>query len=222
MASQLSRRGAIGVVGGVLAAASLATGRSPKAVAQPNTQPQSIFIIRHAEKPAKSGPPFGVDVNGNQNHESLLPRGWQRSGGLIALFDPPLGAAPPPLRTPTALYAPVYKDLAEFHRTYQTVLCLSEKLGIPVRTLKPYDEGPALAEIVMASTDDTVLISWEHRHIPGLAQSFPTVDGTAIPPVWPDHRFDVIWTFILDPVSQRYAFGQIPQRILVGDSDTVI
>jgi hypothetical protein len=29
---------------------------------------------------AAPGPPFGVDINGNQSINSLLPRGWQRSG----------------------------------------------------------------------------------------------------------------------------------------------
>ena len=221
--SELSRRGAIGVLGGIVAGASLGQPHVPEASAQPGTQPRNIFIIRHAEKPlSTSGPPFGVDVNGIQNPESLLPRGWQRSGGLLVLFNPPLGAAPAPLRTPTALYAPAYEDLAEFHRTYQTVLGLGEKLGIPVQTIRPQEEGPALAEAIMGSTDDSVLISWEHRHIPELARSFPTVAGTVIPPVWPDERYDLIWTLTLDPASESYVFGQIPQRILVGDSDAVI
>lgn len=38
------------------------------------------MIIRHAEKPADSGTPFGVDINSNLDAESLIPRGWQRAG----------------------------------------------------------------------------------------------------------------------------------------------
>jgi hypothetical protein len=49
-----------------------------------------------------------------------------------------------------------------------------------------------------------------------------TVDGTAIPGVWPDDRYDVIWTPTLDPVAGRYVFGQIPQQLLDGGTDTVI
>lgn len=68
--------------------------------------PQQIYLIRHGEKPADppasppgqrtsaSGPPFGVDIDGNQSVHSLLPRGWQRSAALAALFDPAVG--PPP------------------------------------------------------------------------------------------------------------------------------
>ena len=37
-----------------------------------------------------------------------------------------------------------------------------------------------------------VLICYEHNRIPALVQGIPTVDGTVIPAVWPDDRFDVI------------------------------
>src|SRR6478672_8454354 len=76
------------------------TGRSPKGrkpMTAPNPPlPQQIYLIRHGEKPADppasplgapaaaSGPPFGVDIDGNQNEHSLLPRGWQRCGALAA------------------------------------------------------------------------------------------------------------------------------------------
>lgn len=39
---------------------------------------------------------------------------------------------------------------------------------------------------------------------------------------WPGDRFDVIWTFTVDPAAGRYGFGQVPQQLLVGDTDTVI
>ena len=46
----------------------------------------------------------------------------------------------------------------------------------------------------------------------------------AIPPTWDGARFDVIWAFTLVPGSApaQYTFGQIPQQLLSGDSDTVI
>jgi hypothetical protein len=40
--------------------------------------------------------------------------------------------------------------------------------------------------------------------------------------VWPGDRFDVIWTFTLDRDGGRYVFGQVPQQLLGGDTDTVI
>ena len=39
-----------------------------------------------------SGPPFGVDVDGNQSVHSLLPRGWQRSGRWPCCLTRLLGA----------------------------------------------------------------------------------------------------------------------------------
>jgi hypothetical protein len=55
-----------------------------------DVSPEVIYIIRHAEKPLK--PPLsGVDFAGGRNEHSLLPRGWQRSGALAALFHPEFG-----------------------------------------------------------------------------------------------------------------------------------
>jgi hypothetical protein len=64
-----------------------------------NTSPPAqIYLIRHGEKPADPptptappSPPFGIDVDGNQDIHSLLPRGWQRSGALAVLFAPTTG-----------------------------------------------------------------------------------------------------------------------------------
>jgi hypothetical protein len=67
-----------------------------------------------------------------------------------------------------------------------------------------------------------VLVRWEHQHIPALAQAIPTLDATATPTKWPGERFDVIWTFALDATAGRYAFGQVSQQLLEGDTDTVI
>src|ERR1700679_3880794 len=70
-----------------------------------DASPEVLYIIRHAEKPLK--PPLsGVDYQGSQNEHSLLPRGWQRSGALAALFHPEFGPMRAGLRTPTMLVAP--------------------------------------------------------------------------------------------------------------------
>jgi hypothetical protein len=200
--------------------------------ATPGT-PAQIYVIRHGEKPADpppgkhaqpSSPPFGVDVDGNQNAHSLLPRGWQRSRALTVLFDPTIGALQAGLRTPTALHSPSYADpdKTQNHRTYQTIQALSERLDVCIQSPVPEGQEPALAAAVLASGGDVVLICWEHQHIPALAQAIPALDATTIPSAWPGDRFDVIWTFTLDPATGRYAFGQVPQQLLVGDTDTVI
>ena len=46
----------------------------------------------------------------------------------------------------------------------------------------------------------------------------------AIPPTWDGARFDVIWAFTLVPGSApaQYAFAQIPQQLLSGDTASPI
>ena len=201
--------------------------------------PDTIYIIRHGEKPADPppvaagqaaaaapGPPFGVDFQGNQDLHSLLPRGWQRSGALAVLFDPALGPLQAGLQTPATLLSPSYGSTAKTtgHRTYQTIQGLSDRLGLAI--VSGFAEGSEaqLAASVVSSYSGVVLICWEHDHIPAIATSLPTVAGTVIPQPWPGDRFDMIWTFTLVPGSApaQYTFGQIPQQLLSGDADTVI
>ena len=200
--------------------------------------PAVIYIIRHGEKPADLPPadhghhapaptaPFGVDYQGNQDEHSLLPRGWQRSGALAALFGPALGVPQAGLRVPTALLSPSYGDPASTiaHRTYQTIQGLSARLDLQVASDFTEGQEPQLAASVVSTYSGVVLICWEHRHIPALASSLPAIPGTVIPQKWDGARFDVIWTFALVPGSApaQYTFGQVPQQLLSGDAGTVI
>lgn len=199
--------------------------------------PDIIYIIRHGEKPADppvvapgqtpppSGPPFGIDFQGNQDPHSLLPRGWQRSGALTALFAPATGPLQAGLRTPATLLSPSYgtPDKTTGHRTYQTIEGLSDRLGLPIVSAYAEGEEPALAADAVSQYSGVVLICWEHDHIPSLATSLPTVAGTVIPQPWPGDRFDVIWAFTLVPGAQpQYTFTQIPQQLLSTDTDSVI
>jgi hypothetical protein len=224
--ASMSRRVAIGVIGGVFAGAVTATSFGiRRASAKPGQLPQQIYIIRHGEKPSDSsaGPPFGVDADGNRNENSLSPRGWQRSGALNVLFSPAVGPKVG-LRTPTALYAAAYGDAAvtKIHRPYQTILGLSRRLGVPIQSPDLLGQEAAFADAVLSSGAEVVLVCYEHLRIPALVQGIPTVDGSAIPAAWPADRYDVIWTLTLDSVAGRYVFGQVPQQLLDGDTDTVI
>jgi hypothetical protein len=187
--------------------------------------PDTIYIIRHGEKPVQ--PPLtGVDFEGSPNAHSLLPQGWQRSGALMILFNPALGPMQAGLRTPTALVSPTWGRPGKTaqHRSHQTIQGLSDRLGIPI--VSDFAEGKEaqLAASIVSDYSGVVLICWEHSRIPELASSLPVVSGTAIPQKWPADRFDVIWTFTLVPGSghPQYRFGQIPQQLLPGDADTVI
>jgi hypothetical protein len=198
--------------------------------------PEVVYIIRHGEKPAEPpgghgnhqpdpGPPHGIDFHGRKDEHSLLPRGWQRSGALAALFSP-ASSARAGLRTPGTLLAPSYGDVSRTsgHRTWQTIQGLADLLGLAIST--PYEVGhePRLADSVLNACSGVVLICWEHHHIPALAAAFPAAPGTDIPGKWPGHRFDVIWALTLQPGSAqpRYAFSQAPQQLLPGDTDAII
>jgi hypothetical protein len=190
-----------------------------------NGPPEVIYIIRHAEKPLK--PPLsGVDFEGGQNEHSLLPRGWQRSGALAALFHPDSGPVRADLRTPTMLVAPSWGHPGKTaaHRSYQTIQGLSERLGMPITCRFAQGEEQQLADSLVSSHSGIALICWEHKHIPVIASSLPVVSGTAIPRKWPGDRYDVIWSFTLvpGPGPARYIFGQLPQLLLAGDAAAVI
>lgn len=198
---------------------------------------QVIYVIRHGEKPPypppdavrpppPPGSPFGVDFDGDQNPHSLIPRGWQRSGALTVLFDPTLGFLQAGLQPPASLFSPSYGAPAKTqeHRTYQTIQGLAGRLGLQINS--PFAEGQEsdLASSIVSNSSRVVLICWEHNHIPALASAFPLVSNTAIPRPWPGDRFDAVWTFTIAEGTRltQYVFGQIPQQLLSGDSDTVI
>ena len=189
--------------------------------------PEAIYVIRHGEKPhdeahkAAAGH-HGVDFHGRHSEHSLVPRGWQRSGALAALFDPSNRPLRPGLRVPDMLVSPTYgdKDQDAGHRTHQTILGISERLGIPIAADFARGQEDKLAASLAASGAGTVLVCWDHTHIPALASALPLADGTLIPRAWPEDRFDVIWSFTL--ATGAYSFSQVPQLLLSGDTDSPI
>jgi hypothetical protein len=191
--------------------------------------PDVIYIIRHGEKPEEPAPRQaapahrGVDFRGNQNEHSLLPRGWQRSGALAALFDPSQGPLRAGLQVPRMLISPSYGDSgkAAQHRTHQTIKGISDRLGIEIAADFAKGHEPHLAAALTKSGPGAVLICWDHTHIPALAFALPLVYGTVIPKTWPDDRYDVIWTFTL-VTDDEYSFAQVPQLLLSGDTDAII
>lgn len=186
-----------------------------------DAQPRTIFIIRHGEKPPDSPPPHGVTVDGISDEHSLQPRGWQRAGALATLFAPQDGRLRAGLRTPTQLIAPAYAKAAPNERTHETMFPLKELLGLHVEN--PIAEGhePELGKSAAEAHSGVTLICWEHKAIPVIAANI-CAPNTRIPGEWPDDRFDMVWSFTLDTASGTYAFAQIPQMLLAGDSRDVI
>jgi hypothetical protein len=180
-----------------------------------------IMIIRHAEKPTTDGAPFGVDEDGshgaNGGRDLLLVRGWQRAGGLASLFAPALRG----LSTPAHLFA-CDPGGGDSERPYDTILPLSRKLGVAIDGSYGQDDYAAMIEAATRSPG-AVLIAWEHKRIRKITALLPRRDGE--PPDafrWPGARFDVVFVFDLDPATGTYAFRQVPQMLLDGDSDEPI
>lgn len=175
------------------------------------------MIIRHAEKPADSPPPHGVNPDGDHDSESLIPLGWQRAGALACLFDPARGPLQSPgISTPQAIFASGVGHHSHSLRPQQTVTPLSRKLGLAIDTSWLKGQETEMTAAVMAQ-GGIVLVAWEHEAIPGIANQILGNDTTA-PQQWPGSRFDLVWVFDLDAVAGTYAFSQVPQLLLPGDS----
>jgi hypothetical protein len=179
-----------------------------------------ILLIRHAEKPAKDFPPFGVTLTGERSKESLEVRGWQRAGALTHLLAPLDGHLQhAELAKPQFLYASKPVKRRGSRRPVETLIPLAEKLGIEINCEYRRSEFESMLDDVF-SHRGVVLICWQREYIPGIASYI--LDYKRYVPEWPDDRFDMFWVFDLDPSSARYKFKQVPQRLLSGDRGTHI
>jgi hypothetical protein len=172
-----------------------------------------ILVIRHAEKP--DGSADGVLPTGKRNAESLTVDGWQRAGALATLFAPARGPHQDPhLATPAFLYASKTNARKHSHRPYQTLMPLAAKLGLTINDAFKKDEYELML-VDAGGCDGVVLIAWQHEFIPRIGNSI-TGNDTTVPQKWPGARFDMVWSF----TRRRggYAFAQVPELLLDGDS----
>jgi len=196
-----------------------------------------VMFVRHGEKPTiKHQAPYGVTPDGEQDWESLTVRGWLRAGALDMLFNPTDGAfVDPALATPKLIYASKPRDLgiaapadddggSKSKRPLQTITPLAAKLGLAPNLDYGKGDEAALAKHVLKQSG-AILIAWQHEAIPEIAQYLVGTNPpkAAIPAEWPGARFDVVWVFDPPPKGKsRWKFAQIPQRLLPGDSNSVI
>ena len=198
--------------------------------------PTKIMVIRHAEKP--DGTNEGVTADGGPDKESLIVRGWQRAGALVALFDPANGSLQNPnLAVPQVIYAsdPDQASQADdddgkkgskSKRPLETITPLADRLGLTKKVNVTFAKGQEkqMVDSVLAETE-VVLISWQHQKIPDIAKHIvgskpPT---NPIPGTWPGNRFDIVWVFTPPAASSaQWGFAQVPQQLLSGDTNTVI
>ncbi|HYL99200.1 MAG TPA: hypothetical protein VEZ90_09615 [Blastocatellia bacterium] len=180
-----------------------------------------IMIIRHAEKPAASGAPYGVTSNGDHDAESLIVMGWQRAGALVPFFHPAEGPLQnTEIATPARLFAAGVANHSESKRPEETITPLAERLGLKIDTSYIKGQDKDVAHAAMACTG-VALICWEHQEIPKIASHILKDTGITVPS-WPGDRFDVVWIFDLNSSTGLYGFTQVPQQLLAGDTDTVI
>jgi broad specificity phosphatase PhoE len=185
-------------------------------VPAPPPRPDTVMIIRHAEKPDGTAP--GLDENGAEDDSSLTAVGWERARALVGLFDPAEGDPRAPLVRPDRIYAAGVTDDGEGQRTRETVAPLGDALGIPVDTELGRGDEKKLVKDVVAQHGST-LISWQHGGIPEIVDEFP--DVTPEPPEeWPSDRFDVVW--ILTRTADGWHFTRMPELVLPQDQAGVI
>jgi len=172
------------------------------------------MLIRHAEKP--NGEP-GIMPDGSQNPEALTATGWRRAKALADLFAPPGGQfTNPHLATPAAIFASGIGHHSKSLRPEQTVTPLATKLHLPIETKYPKGNEASLVQAATA-VGGIVLIAWEHEVIPEIA-TLIRGSNRDIPSKWPDNRFDVVWVFDRPGGSGAWAFTQVAQQLLPGDS----
>lgn len=175
------------------------------------------MVIRHAEKPAKDGPPYGITQKGERSKESLEVRGWQRAGALTKLFAPTSGHfQDSSLAKPQFLYASKPLRRKGSRRPIETITPLAEKLAVQINAEFQRSDVEEMLEDIF-SRKGVALICWQREYIPRIA-SYILGKNNVAPADWPEDCFDMIWVFDLNRSSGKYRLKQVPQRLLSGDT----
>ena len=163
--------------------------------------PAQVIIIRHAEKPDT-----GPDLND---------RGYQRADALVGFFENDPAATR--YGTPAAIYAMAPKGDGGSLRAIETVTPLAKNLGLKVDADYKKDQLSQVVRDIMGNpkyAGKMVLVCWEHKVIPSLAQAF---GWTSAPDSWAGAVFDRAW--VLDFAGDKVtAFRDVPEHVLPGDS----
>ena len=165
--------------------------------------PSQIMIIRHAEKP-----PIGNEVNQQGCERAYLLPGFFSSNPIVNQFGPPVAFfAARPDHTDSSL------------RPLETIAPTAQSYGLSIQDPYTRLQYQPLTQAILSNPDysgKTVVLSWEHDAIPGLAQAFGA-QLTSTTQTWPDTVFDEAW--ILDFTSGNSPSLQIiPEAVLPGDN----
>jgi hypothetical protein len=178
-----------------------------------------IMVIRHAEKPDDAGTIFGVSVQGNQDQEALIVRGWQRAGALATFFAPPDDHfRDQRIEKPGTIFATRIAPHSKSLRPQHTVGPLAEIIG-PAQLRLDFSEGEEQQLVAAAvAAGGVVLISWHHEAIPAIKDAL--LSDQSAPRIWDKERFDLVWVF--SRKATGWHFEQVPQFLLAGDKSDPI
>jgi hypothetical protein len=164
--------------------------------------PAQVIIIRHAEKPE----------DGNE----LSLRGEERAAALVPYFlrtDELLK-----FKTPVAIYAQKPKNSSSSLRPIETVKPLADALHLNVKDPFIRDDHEKMVEEVLHNPEyegHTVLICWEHKVIPDIAEELGAEDA---PSKWAGKDFDRTWVITFKPGKAPHC-KNLAQRLMYGDSE---
>jgi len=167
--------------------------------------PAQVIIIRHAEK----------QKNGND----LSARGFQRADALVGLFERDSDVLK--FGLPAAIYAMEPRNSGTSGETslraIETIQPLASALNLPIHSDYVKSDYAAMVQEIMtdpAYNGRMVLICWEHKVIPPMAEAF---GASQVPSSWGKGVYDRLW--LLTFKNGQVAFADLPQRLLPGDSN---
>lgn len=195
-----------GLIGSLALPAAAPTRASPSGDAVTRASPERalpglVVLLRHAEKPAVG--------------EHLSSAGWARARALVPYLLRRYGARL------TAVYAAQVDPQhgSPSYRPQETVTpliirLLTDHAGVAVNTSWPVGQETQVAADLarhLGYAHKTVIVAWEHLHLPRIASAL----GVPHPPAWPD-RFDLVME--IDMTRRPPACRWVAQRVMPGDS----
>ena len=175
------------------------------ALAGPAAQasPELVVLMRHGHKDRQVDPQF--------RNYNLSARG-QRQALQLAGLPACLGVRPQALRLASYGFD---LDTGKNARSYQTLVPLAVATGRNIRVFAGAEQASeAIGERLLAdptSAGATLVIAWEHRHLPPLARGL----GWRAMPAVDDGDFDSIWLLRYRPGERAPAVTLDSQRRLL-------
>jgi phosphohistidine phosphatase SixA len=154
--------------------------------------PRTIYLMRHAEKPAASNDPH------------LSAAGVARAEKLTGYFPSLLADGQ------SVDYIFATKASKNSNRPVETITPLAASLRLPIDQSYANNRYRALAEAILSDgsyAQKTILIAWHHGTMPKLARALGAKHG---PKKWPGASFDMIWKLTYLP-DGRASLQQITE-----------